>query len=206
YVVLKTKHSAFYATTLELLLRYLGVSSLVLTGLTGDRCVLFSASDAFMRDLRLWVPTDCVASIDPEHNRRALDEMARLFDADLTDSTRLVLSRSAIKRRARAGAARLRSARAPAARPARRAHAPAAWAPRPPRRRSRAPRRSTPRAVRARPVAFRCCLAPAGSRARRRGGARTRRVVRRARDRRAQNRRRARGSAPVPPLPSGSAG
>src|SRR5436189_47971 len=94
--------------------------------LTGDRCVLFSASDAFMRDLRLWVPTDCVASIDPEHNRRALDEMARLFDADLTDSTRLVLSRSAIKRRARAGAARLRSARAPAARPARRSHAPAA--------------------------------------------------------------------------------
>ena len=126
YVVLKTKHSAFYATTLELLLRYLGVSSLVLTGLTGDRCVLFSASDAFMRDLRLWVPTDCVASIDPEHNRRALDEMARLFDADLTDSPRLVLSRSAIKRRARAGAARLRSARAPAARPARRSHAPAA--------------------------------------------------------------------------------
>jgi nicotinamidase-related amidase len=126
YVVLKTKHSAFYATTLELLLRYLGVSTLVLAGLTGDRCVLFSASDAFMRDFCLWIPADCVASIDPGHNRRALEEMARLFDADLTDSTRLVLSRSAVKRRGRAGAARPRSARAPAARPARRSHAPAA--------------------------------------------------------------------------------
>jgi len=33
-------------------------------------------------------------SIEPEHNRHALAEMARLLDADLTDSTRLALSRS----------------------------------------------------------------------------------------------------------------
>src|SRR5207248_2671813 len=89
YVVLKTKHSAFYATTLELLLRYLETDTLVLAGLTGDRCVLFSAADAFMRDFRLSIPADCVVSIDPAHNRHALDEMARLFDADLTESTRL---------------------------------------------------------------------------------------------------------------------
>jgi nicotinamidase-related amidase len=126
YVVLKTKHSAFYATTLELLLRYLETSTLVLAGLTGDRCVLFTASDAFMRDFRLWVPADCVASIEPEQNRRALDEMARLFDADLTESTRLALSRSWVRRRGRGGAARPRSGRARAGQPAQRSHAPAA--------------------------------------------------------------------------------
>ena len=126
YIVLKTKHSAFYATTLELLLRYLKVSTLVLGGLTGDRCVLFSASDAFMRDFCLWIPADCVASIEPEHNRRALAEMARLFDAELTESTHLVLSRSGVRRRGRAAAARPRSAPAPATRPARRSPAPAA--------------------------------------------------------------------------------
>jgi len=97
----------------------------VLAGLTGDRCVLFSAADAFMRDFRLSIPADCV-SIDPEHNRRALDEMARLFDADLTESTRLALSRSGVSKRGRARAARPRSARARRARPARRSHAPAA--------------------------------------------------------------------------------
>jgi nicotinamidase-related amidase len=126
YVVLKTKHSAFYATTLELLLRYLDTTTLVLTGITGDRCVLFTASDAFMRDFRLWIPADCVASIEPEHNRRALDDMARLFDADLTESTRLVLSRGSVRPRGRAAEGRWPSPRARAGRPARRSHAPAA--------------------------------------------------------------------------------
>lgn len=126
YVVLKTKHSAFYATMLELLLRYLETTTLILTGLTGNRCVLFTASDAFMRDFLLWVPADCVASIEPARNRRALDEMVRLFDVDVTESTRLALSRSGVRRRGRAGAMRPRSASAPPARPARRSHAPAA--------------------------------------------------------------------------------
>jgi isochorismatase family protein len=116
----------FYATTLPRLLRDLEASTRVLTGLIGDRCVLFSASDAFMRDFRRWIPAGCVASLDPERNRRALDEMARLLDADLTESTRLAPSRSRVRRRARAAAARARSAPARAAPPARRSHAPAA--------------------------------------------------------------------------------
>jgi nicotinamidase-related amidase len=87
----------------------LETTTMILTGLTGDRCVLFIASDAFMRDFQLWVPADCVASLDPAHNRRALDEMARLFGADLTESTRLALSRSGVRRRGRAAAARSRS-------------------------------------------------------------------------------------------------
>jgi len=116
----------FYATTLERLLRYLEPDTLVMAGLTGDRGVLFSAADAFMRDFRLSIPADCVVSIAPEHNRHALDEMARLFDADLTESTRLTLFRSAVSRRGRAGAARPRSGPARRARPARRSHAPAA--------------------------------------------------------------------------------
>ena len=126
YVVLKTKHSGFYATTLELLLHYLKADTLVLTGLTGDRCVLFTAADAFMRDYRLAVPADCVASIEPEHNRHALGEMARLFDADLGVSTRLALSRAGLSTRGREGAGRPRSAPARSARPARGSRAPAA--------------------------------------------------------------------------------
>jgi len=126
HVVLKTKHSAFDATTLPLLLRYLEANTLVPAGLTGDRCVPFSASDAFMRDFRLWIPADCVASLDPERNRHALDEMARLLDADLTESTRPALLRSRVRRRGRVAAARARSVPARAAPPARRSHAPAA--------------------------------------------------------------------------------
>jgi nicotinamidase-related amidase len=89
YVVLKPKHSAFYATTLDVLLRYLRVDTLILTGLTGDRCVLFSAVDAYLRDFHLVVPSDCVASIEPEHNRQALAYMARMLDADVRESAAL---------------------------------------------------------------------------------------------------------------------
>ena len=46
YFVLKPKHSGFYATPLELLLRYLKVDELIITGIAGDNCVLFTAADA----------------------------------------------------------------------------------------------------------------------------------------------------------------
>ena len=62
YFVLKPKHSGFYSTTLELLLQALGVHTLILTGLAGNICVLFTANDAYMRGYRLIIPADCVAS------------------------------------------------------------------------------------------------------------------------------------------------
>jgi len=91
YFVLKPKHSAFFATTLETLLAYLGTRTLVLAGLTGDRCVLFTAVDAFMRDYRVIVPADCTASIDPEENRQALGYLQRVLGLDVPASAELDL-------------------------------------------------------------------------------------------------------------------
>lgn len=92
YFVLKPKHSGFYATPLDVLLRYLQVQTLILTGLTGDRCVLFTAHDAFLRDYRLIAPEDCCASIRPEDNAHALDQMRRIMDVDTTPSDKLDLA------------------------------------------------------------------------------------------------------------------
>ena len=89
YFVLKPKHSAFYATPLDLLLAYLKVSTLIITGITGDLCVLFSAGDAFLRDYHLYVPADCVASIVEEENRLSLQHIARKLDGDIRPSTEL---------------------------------------------------------------------------------------------------------------------
>jgi nicotinamidase-related amidase len=83
YFVLKPKHSAFYHTALELLLKHLGTRTLVVTGLAGNICVLFTASDAYLRDLRLVVPADCTASNTEAENRAALDLMAKLLKADV---------------------------------------------------------------------------------------------------------------------------
>ena len=83
YFVLKPKHSAFFATTLDTLLRYLGARRLVLTGIAGDACVLITAVDAFLRDYELQVPSDCVASRDPAENKSALAYMRRVLHADV---------------------------------------------------------------------------------------------------------------------------
>jgi nicotinamidase-related amidase len=91
YFVLKPKHSGFFSTTLDILLDYLGVKTLILTGLTGDICVLFTAHDAYMRDFNLVIPADCVASNDPSENQYTLDKMERLLDADIRPSTELDL-------------------------------------------------------------------------------------------------------------------
>jgi nicotinamidase-related amidase len=48
YFVLKAKHSGFFSTTLDLLLEYLGAHSLVISGIAGNNCVLFTANDAYM--------------------------------------------------------------------------------------------------------------------------------------------------------------
>jgi nicotinamidase-related amidase len=91
YFVLKPKHSAFFSTTLDLLLRYLKANTLILTGISSDMCVLFTASDAYMRDFHLVVPSDCVASIEPQANHLALEQMRQIFQADIRPSTELDL-------------------------------------------------------------------------------------------------------------------
>jgi nicotinamidase-related amidase len=93
YFVLKPKHSGFFSTTLDVLLAYLGARTLVLTGVAGNICVLFTANDAYMRDYRLLVPADCVASETRRENRQALGIMRTLLKADVTPSTRLRLDR-----------------------------------------------------------------------------------------------------------------
>src|SRR5688572_6466896 len=60
YFVLKPKHSGFYCTSLDLLLEHVGSRSLILAGIAGNNCVLFTANDAYMRDFKLFVPSDCV--------------------------------------------------------------------------------------------------------------------------------------------------
>ena len=87
YLVLKPKHSGFQFTTLELLLQHLGASTLVLTGVAGNFCVLFTAHDAYMRDYRLVVPSDCIASLTEEDDRQALEHMGDVIKADTRPST-----------------------------------------------------------------------------------------------------------------------
>jgi len=93
YFVLKPKQSGFYSTSLDILLKHLGAETLILTGWAGDICVLFTASDAHIRDYRLVIPGDCVVSQDEEVNQLSLEHMQRVLEADIGLSTELSLSR-----------------------------------------------------------------------------------------------------------------
>ena len=92
YFVLKPKHSGFYSTTLDLLLKHLGAATLILAGFTADLCILFTANDAYMRDYRLVIPADCVASQEETENQRALKFMERVLKADIRPSTEIDLT------------------------------------------------------------------------------------------------------------------
>jgi nicotinamidase-related amidase len=93
YFVLKPKHSGFYSTTLSLLLTHLGAKNLILTGIAGNNCVLFTANDAYMRDFKLFIPSDCVVSNTEEENQHALKQMENVLKADTTIAADLDLQK-----------------------------------------------------------------------------------------------------------------
>ena len=93
YFVLKPKHSGFFSTTLDLVLEYLGARKLVLTGIAGNNCVLFTANDAYMRDYKLIIPADCTASISQQDNDGALRQMQKVLKADIRASDQVEFQR-----------------------------------------------------------------------------------------------------------------
>jgi len=93
YFVLKPMHSGFYETPLSILLRALGARRLVLAGLWTNSCVLFTAHDAYMRDLKLSIPEDCVAACSDDDQRYALNQMRTILKAEVGSAGTIALDR-----------------------------------------------------------------------------------------------------------------
>lgn len=89
YFVLKAKHSAFFATPLEVLLSYIGASALILTGATSTQCILFTAMDAYVRDFSLYIPRDCTAAQDSKDRRVTEYLFKNTLKADIRPSSQL---------------------------------------------------------------------------------------------------------------------
>jgi nicotinamidase-related amidase len=89
YYVLKPHRSAFYSTTLEILLRELKANTLIIAGITTDICILFSANDAYMRGFELYVPSDCSAAVKSSHHRQTVEFMERVLKATISPSNEL---------------------------------------------------------------------------------------------------------------------
>jgi len=88
YVVLKPRHSAFFATPLELLLQSLRIGRLVVAGASGDQCVLGTVADALLRGYDVVVPRDAIACATNERTR----SVVRHFDKVMKVGTPLARS------------------------------------------------------------------------------------------------------------------
>lgn len=88
-IVLKPKHSGFYATALDTLLEYIGARTLVITGISSNQCVLFTANDAYVRDYTLCIPQDCIAAPSRSETTFALRYFQDVLSASTAASTRI---------------------------------------------------------------------------------------------------------------------
>ena len=95
YLVLKPMHSAFYQSPLDVLLRHLGASSVILCGLATNSCIVCTAHDANMRDLGLFVPVDCSAARSRREHEQAIEHVKTMSDANVFRSSTLRLEKLA---------------------------------------------------------------------------------------------------------------
>ena len=72
------------------LLEALNARRVVVTGIAGNICVLFTANDAYMRDLAIVAPSDCIVSNTPSENEHALRQLKVVLKADIRPSDRLM--------------------------------------------------------------------------------------------------------------------
>jgi nicotinamidase-related amidase len=87
--LLKARHSIFYGTQVEYMLRSEGIDRIVLTGQVTEQCILYSALDAYVRHFEVALSPDAVAHIHADLADAALRMMERNMRAQLVSGTRL---------------------------------------------------------------------------------------------------------------------
>ncbi|MCF6148882.1 MAG: cysteine hydrolase [Candidatus Kuenenia sp.] len=83
YIVHKTNYSCFYKTSLQTLLKQLGTTHLILTGVVTNICILYTVAEAYMRGYTTTIPGDCVAALTQKDHKYALQQMKRVFNAKI---------------------------------------------------------------------------------------------------------------------------
>ena len=79
HIVVKRRYSGFLGTDLDLLLKGLGVSTVVITGVATDVCVRATAQDAMQLDYSVLVPRECVAGTTSVRHDAALENISYVF-------------------------------------------------------------------------------------------------------------------------------
>ena len=84
--VQKVRHSAFYSTALDHLLRSRDIEEVVLAGQVTEQCILYSALDAYVRGFAVRIPRDAVVPLDPELGDAAIRMMEENMKASVSSA------------------------------------------------------------------------------------------------------------------------
>ena len=87
YTIIKPRWSAFFQTELDLLLRRLGIRSVILAGTTTPNCIKTTCYDANALDYNVVVLSDCTSSQTEEIQRVNLEDMDRMGAAIMDTKT-----------------------------------------------------------------------------------------------------------------------
>ena len=79
YIVPKKTYSGFYETTMELLLRELGVNTVVITGWQADCCCRHTSADAFFRGFGIVVPRETTDTVSEEGYLGGLEYIKNIY-------------------------------------------------------------------------------------------------------------------------------
>jgi nicotinamidase-related amidase len=82
-IIEKTTYSGFYNTPLDETLKNLGIANLRLTGCVTHICVMFTASDAVLRDYKVTVVKNAVAGLSKEDHDAALRIMKNVLGVNI---------------------------------------------------------------------------------------------------------------------------
>jgi len=90
-IIGKHRHNSFMGTELDLVLRSNGVKTVIVTGVSTERCVLATVTGAIAHDYYVVVPRDCVASPNIDmHNATLLVVSGNLLKEGVTDSPAII--------------------------------------------------------------------------------------------------------------------
>jgi nicotinamidase-related amidase len=90
YVFEKRTYSGFFETGLDLLLREMGVGTIVLTGLDTNICVRHTAADGFFRGYKIVVPKDATEALSEQEYQQGLEYIKKVYDADITETDDII--------------------------------------------------------------------------------------------------------------------
>ena len=78
YTIVKPRFSGFFQTELDLILRRLGVTTVILTGTTTPNCIRTTCYDGISMDYNIIIIEDCCSSNTEEIQRVNMEDMARV--------------------------------------------------------------------------------------------------------------------------------